>query len=58
MMAFFDNPALWILWVRTKPHKDQHHLDQKGDKIKLSFKDTTPLLPDKPINTFFQGIIA
>ena len=31
---------------------------KKGDKIKLSFNGTTPLLPDKPLNTFFQGIIG
>jgi len=31
---------------------------KKGDKIKLSFDNTSPTLPDKPINTFFQGIIG
>lgn len=33
-------------------------LTKKDDKIKLTFKDTTPMLPDKPLNTFFQGIIG
>ncbi|WP_300465373.1 hydantoinase B/oxoprolinase family protein [Desulfobacula sp.] len=33
-------------------------LTKKKDKIKFSFKDTTPMLPDKPLNTFFQGIIG
>ncbi|MCD4676030.1 MAG: hydantoinase B/oxoprolinase family protein [Desulfobacula sp.] len=33
-------------------------LTKKNDKIKFSFKDTTPMLPDKPLNTFFQGIIG
>ena len=31
---------------------------KKGDNIKLSFTDTSPMLPEKPINTFFQGIIG
>ncbi|UCF93553.1 MAG: hydantoinase B/oxoprolinase family protein [Desulfobacterales bacterium] len=33
-------------------------LKKKGDKITLNFEDTTPMIPDKPINTFFQGIIG
>lgn len=33
-------------------------LTKKNDKIKFSFKDTTPMLHDKPLNTFFQGIIG
>ncbi|MCL5957738.1 MAG: hydantoinase B/oxoprolinase family protein, partial [Chloroflexi bacterium] len=33
-------------------------LEKKGDTIKLSFKDTSPMIPDKPLNTFFQGIIG
>lgn len=33
-------------------------LTKKDDKIKFTFKDTTPMLPDKPLNTFFQGIIG
>lgn len=33
-------------------------MNKKDDKIKLSFEDTTPLLQDKPLNTFFQGIIG
>ena len=31
---------------------------KQGDKIKLDFTDTSPMLPDKPLNTFFQGIIG
>lgn len=31
---------------------------KKGDKIKLTFEDTSPMLPDKPINTFFHGIVG
>ena len=31
---------------------------KKGDKIKFDFEGTTPLLSDKPLNTFFQGIIG
>ena len=31
---------------------------KKGETIKLRFEDTTPLFPDKPLNTFFQGIIG
>lgn len=31
---------------------------KEGEKIKLSFEGTTPLIPDKPLNTFFQGIIG
>ena len=33
-------------------------MEKKGDKIKFSFDDTTPMLPDLPLNTFFQGIIG
>src|SRR5208283_3536271 len=33
-------------------------LTKKGDKIKLNFEDTTPMLPNLPINTYFQGIIG
>ncbi|MCP4719521.1 MAG: hydantoinase B/oxoprolinase family protein [Desulfobacteraceae bacterium] len=33
-------------------------LTKKNDKIKFTFDDTTPMLPDKPLNTFFQGIIG
>lgn len=33
-------------------------MNKKDDKIKFTFKDTTPMLPDKPLNTFFQGIIG
>ena len=33
-------------------------LTKKGDKIKFTFEDTSPMLPDKPLNTFFQGIIG
>ena len=31
---------------------------KKGDTIKLVFDDTSPMLPDKPLNSFFQGIIG
>ncbi len=31
---------------------------KKKDTIKFSFEGTTPMLPDKPLNTFFQGIIG
>ena len=31
---------------------------KKGDKIRLEFDDTSPILPDRPMNTFFQGIIG
>ena len=33
-------------------------LTKKGDKIKLNFEDSTPMLPDLPVNTYFQGIIG
>ncbi len=33
-------------------------LTKKGDKLKLAFDDTSPMLPDKPLNTYFQGIIG
>jgi N-methylhydantoinase B/oxoprolinase/acetone carboxylase alpha subunit len=33
-------------------------LTKKGDKFKLSFDGTTPMLRDKPMNTYFQGIIG
>ena len=31
---------------------------KKKDTIKFNFDGTTPMLPDKPLNTFFQGIIG
>ncbi len=33
-------------------------MTKKKDKIKFDFYDTSPMLPDKPLNTFFQGIIG
>lgn len=33
-------------------------IEKKGDRIKLRLNDTSPMLPDKPLNTFFQGIIG
>ena len=33
-------------------------VQKTGERIKLSFKDTTPMLPDKPLNTYFQGIVG
>ena len=33
-------------------------LTKKGDKITVNLEDTSPMLPDKPINTFFQGVIG
>ncbi|MEW6261662.1 MAG: hydantoinase B/oxoprolinase family protein [Thermodesulfobacteriota bacterium] len=31
---------------------------KKNDQIKLSFESTSPMLADKPLNTYFQGIIG
>lgn len=31
---------------------------KRGDTIKFTFEGTTPLLVDKPMNSFFQGIIG
>jgi acetophenone carboxylase len=31
---------------------------KKGDKIKLTFDGTSPMLPDRPLNTYFQGVIG
>jgi acetophenone carboxylase len=28
------------------------------DKIRFTFEDTSPMMPDKPMNSFFQGIIG
>jgi len=33
-------------------------MTKKGDTIKFSFEDTTPMLRDKPCNTYFQGVIG
>ncbi len=33
-------------------------MTKKGDKITLSLEDTSPLFPDKPLNTYFQGIVG
>ncbi|MEW6529267.1 MAG: hydantoinase B/oxoprolinase family protein [Thermodesulfobacteriota bacterium] len=33
-------------------------MTKKGESIKLSFDDTSPLLPDKPCNSYFQGMIG
>lgn len=31
---------------------------KKGEKLILSLENTSPMLPDMPVNTFFQGIIG
>jgi len=31
---------------------------KKGETLKFTFEDTTPMLPDKPMNSFFQGLIG
>jgi acetophenone carboxylase len=31
---------------------------KKDDKVRLTFDGTSPMLPDKPMNTYFQGIIG
>jgi N-methylhydantoinase B/oxoprolinase/acetone carboxylase alpha subunit len=31
---------------------------KRGEKIRFTFEDTTPMLTDKPMNSFFQGIIG
>ncbi|MCF8120668.1 MAG: hydantoinase B/oxoprolinase family protein [Deltaproteobacteria bacterium] len=33
-------------------------LIKKGDKLTLLLEDTSPMLADKPMNTYFQGIIG
>jgi acetophenone carboxylase len=33
-------------------------LEKKGDTMKLKLKDTSPMIPDRPLNTYFQGIIG
>lgn len=33
-------------------------IEKKGETLKLSFHDTSPMLPDKPLNSFFQGVIG
>ncbi|OPY75684.1 MAG: Acetophenone carboxylase delta subunit [Syntrophorhabdus sp. PtaU1.Bin058] len=33
-------------------------VEKKGDTLKLNFKDTSPMIPDRPMNTYFQGIIG
>lgn len=33
-------------------------LEKKGDKIKLNLHDTSPMIADRPLNTYFQGIIG
>ncbi|MBI2962790.1 MAG: hydantoinase B/oxoprolinase family protein [Deltaproteobacteria bacterium] len=31
---------------------------KKGDKIFLDFENTSPLIPDRPLNCYFQGAVA
>ncbi len=31
---------------------------KKGDKIKLCFEGSSPAVPDRPVNTYFQGLIG
>lgn len=31
---------------------------KKGDKIKLCFEGSSPAIPDRPVNSYFQGIIG
>ncbi|NLW35591.1 hydantoinase B/oxoprolinase family protein [Syntrophorhabdus aromaticivorans] len=33
-------------------------LQKKGETIKLNLKDTSPMIPDRPLNTFFQGVLG
>ncbi len=33
-------------------------IHKNGEKIKLTFKNTSPMLPDKPLNSYFQGLIG
>ena len=33
-------------------------LTKKDDQVIFNFEDTSPMIPDKPINTFFQGVIG
>jgi acetophenone carboxylase len=38
--------------------KIQIQLEKRGEKFKLTFKDTSPMTLDRPMNTFFQGIVG
>ncbi|MFH1138023.1 MAG: hydantoinase B/oxoprolinase family protein [Pseudomonadota bacterium] len=31
---------------------------KKGEKVKLIFDGTSPMLPEKPLNSFFQGVVG
>ena len=33
-------------------------MEKRGETLRFSFKDTSPMLPDLPLNTYFQGIIG
>lgn len=33
-------------------------LEKKGETLKLKLKDTSPMISDRPLNSFFQGIIG
>jgi len=33
-------------------------LTKEGDRLKLNFKDTSPMLEDRPVNSFFNGIVG
>jgi acetophenone carboxylase len=33
-------------------------IEKRGEKIKLKLDDTSPMIPDKPLNTYFQGLIG
>ncbi|MHB8109800.1 MAG: hydantoinase B/oxoprolinase family protein [Syntrophorhabdaceae bacterium] len=33
-------------------------VEKKGEILKLKLKDSSPMIPDRPLNTYFQGIIG
>jgi len=33
-------------------------LTKKGDTLKLNFEDSSPMFPDLPVNSFFQGVVG
>lgn len=53
MPRFFDTVGLTEGLVKVNMV-----VTKKGDTLKLTFEDTSPMLPDKPVNTYFQGIIG
>ena len=56
--VFRANRFIDTLGVESGLLKVALTVTKKGDRIKLDFTNTSPLIPDRPINCYFQGAIG